>query len=44
MAYCNAPGCTDEAEFEEPNEEAENGHFKVCKRHVDPTVDGVVRC
>jgi hypothetical protein len=43
MVFCTAPGCTDEAQYEEPNEKAKNGHFKVCKRHLDSTVDGVVK-
>jgi len=43
MVYCTAPGCTDEAQYAEPNEKADDGAFKLCKRHLDPTVDGIIR-
>jgi len=40
MAHCTAPYCHDEAKFAEPSE---NGKFKVCKDHCDPTKDGIER-
>lgn len=40
MALCTAPYCAREAKFAEPSE---NGQFEVCKKHCDPTKDGVER-
>jgi hypothetical protein len=39
---CQAPGCTDDAQYSEPMRHAD-GRLRSCKRHVEPTKDGIYR-
>lgn len=43
MTDCHCPGCGREAVYREPAADPEVDHFTVCRKHVDPTTDGIER-